>query len=315
MKKTRATMLLILCGLVSLSLTNNAGAQEAKPVVPTKPVARPVTNAGLPSVSPDGSRIAFISDRSGANDLFVIASNGTGEVQLTNTPENESLAGWARNGKHIFFSVFTNDLSTLYSIGLDGSEASRRREIGKYPGRSPIPSPDGKHVVYMAGTWTATRLMVAAMDGTQTKQLTDGSSIAWNTRWSPDGKRLAFTGRQESKGELAIFVMNADGSDRRQVTHVALEEGGAQVPVWSPDGKQVAFQVNNRTLKNDASLWIANVATGEARKLGVHDNAYLDETPSWFPDRKRIAYQSNRTGRMEIWVMNSDGSGRRQVTR
>jgi len=108
--------------------------------------------------------------------------------------------------------------------------------------------------------------------------------------------------------------MNADGSDRRQVTHIPAEEGGAQWPGWSPDGSQLVIQVNSRTKKGSAHIWIVNVATGEARKLAAHDQAYLDETPSWFPDGKRVAFQSNRSGRMEVWAMNVDGSRQRQVT-
>jgi dipeptidyl aminopeptidase/acylaminoacyl peptidase len=61
-------------------------------------------------------------------------------------------------------------------------------------------------------------------------------------------------------------------------------------------------------------IWIVDAATGAARKLAAHDQPYLDETPSWFPDGKHIAFQSNRTGRMEVWVMNADGSGQLQVT-
>jgi len=313
MKKSSLTILLIAGCLMCLTLTSVAWSQEKKPAVSQ----RPTVNAGLPHVSPDGSHIAFVSDRDGATDLFVISSNGTGKVQLTHTPEYESPAGWTRDSKHVLFSVYANDISTLYKIGLDGPSGNNPREIGRFSGRSPTPSPDGKRVVYMAGSWQATRLMVALIgtkEDQRPQQITDGSSSAWNTHWSPDGKWLAFTGRHDSQSDLAIFVMNADGSERRQLTHIAPEEGAAQWPVWSPDGKRVAVQVNSRSSKNSAYIWIVEVANGEARKLGVHDETYLDETPSWFPDGKRIAFQSNRTGQMEIWIMNIDGSGQLQVT-
>jgi TolB protein len=298
----------ILIGFCLVASVTSIGAQGTKPI----PSSHPVINGGLPIVSPDGSRIAFVSDRSGVTDLFVISADGTGEVQLTHTPEQENPAGWTKDGKQVLFSVFANDLSTLYAISVNGKG---RREIGKFSGRSPVPSPDGKRVIYMAGTWTATKLMVSTVDGSRSQQITDGSSIAWNSDWSPNGKRLAFTGRNGPKSELAIFVMNTNGAGLRQVTHIAPEEGGAQSPAWSPDGKKFALQVNNRASRNSAYIWIADVATGEARKLGLHDKSYLDETPSWFPDGKRIAFQSNRTGRMEIWVMNADGSRQLQVTR
>ena len=64
-----------------------------------------------------------------------------------------------------------------------------------------------------------------------------------------------------------------------------------------------------------AHVWLVDANTGAARKLAPHDRAYLDETPAFFPDGKRIAFQSDRTGRMEIWVMNVDGTGAKQVTK
>jgi TolB protein len=142
---------------------------------------------------------------------------------------------------------------------------------------------------------------------------------------SPDGSRIAFLSNRggsqdlfvikDSKDRLAVFVMNADGSGQRQVTRLTPEEGQAQWPVWSPDGRRLAIQVNDSNPQAHAChIWIVDVATGEARKLSAHSQSYLDETPSWFPDGKRIAFQSNRTGRMEVWVMNADGSGQRQVT-
>lgn len=271
----------------------------------------PVANGTLPNVSPDGLRIAFVSKRDGVDDLFVISANGKYEVQLTRTPESESFAGWTGNGKQVLFSVLSKDTCRLFAIDRDGKN---QRELGNVPGRAPMLSPDGKRLLYMAGTWTATLLMTSALDGSDAKQITDGSSIAWNAHWSPDGKRIAFTGRNGAKSELAVFVMNADGSGLRQVTNIAADEGGAQWPVWSPNGRRLAIQVNSRKQKNSAHIWIVDVATGSARKLGTHDQPYLDETPSWFPDGKRIAFESNRTGRMEVWVMKADGTGQRQVT-
>ena len=288
--------------LLLIALPSNVSAQKLAPA--------PVTNGGQPVVSPDGTRLAFVSNRGGAQDVFVISVDGTGETRLTHTPEAEGALGWTADGKRVLFSVFANDASRLYSIEPDGRN---QREIASVPGRAPTLSPDGRRLVYMAGTWTETRLMVSAADGSNARQINDGASIAWNSHWSPDGKRLAFTGRPDSTDGLAIFVMNADGSDRRQVTHFAPGEGRAQWPVWSPDGRELAIQANDLET-HSCHIWIVDAATGAARKLAAHTEPYLDETPSWFPDGKRIAFQSNRTGRMEVWVMNADGSGQRQVT-
>jgi TolB protein len=286
-----------------LALTSAGIARQQAP--------RAVSNGELPVASTDGKRIAFLSNRGGAQDLFVIAADGTGETQLTNTPEEEGNPAWTADGKRVLFSVFANDASRLYSIDPEGKNL---REIAAVPGRGLALSPDGKRLVYMAGGWTAMRLMLSSPDGSNAKQINDGTSIAWNVHWSPDGKRLAFTGHPpDSTSGLAVFVMNADGSGKRQVTHFAPTEGRAQWPVWSPDGRELAIQVNDLEA-HSCHIWIVDAATGKARKLAAHAEPYLDEAPSWFPDGKRIAFQSNRNGRMEVWVMNADGSGQHQVT-
>ncbi|HVT38210.1 MAG TPA: hypothetical protein VHE78_04160 [Gemmatimonadaceae bacterium] len=61
-------------------------------------------------------------------------------------------------------------------------------------------------------------------------------------------------------------------------------------------------------------MWIIELATGKLTKLTPHDEPYLDEAPAWFPDGTRLAIQSTRTGRMEVWVMRSDGAALSQVT-
>ena len=161
------------------------------------------------------------------------------------------------------FSVAGDATSRLLEIDFRGRGL---HELGTFPGRAPMLSPTGTHVLSMAGTWTATKLTVSRVDGAEPRGITDGSSIAWNCHWSPDGKRLA-------------------------------------------------VQVNSRSTKGSAHLWIVDVESGQAQKLAAHTEVYLDETPSWFPDGNRLAFQSNRTGRMEVWTMGVDGTGARQVTR
>jgi Tol biopolymer transport system component len=269
----------------------------------------PVTNGGAPAVSPDGSRIAFLSDRGGATDLYVISADGAGERRLTRTPEAESQPDWSGDGKEIWFTVFAGDSSRIFSIEPDGGH---QRLLGTVPGRAMRISPDGKRALSWIGTWTAMRLFVSDLDGSGSRQLTDGSGVVWGARWSPEGKRIAFADK-DSRGLLQIEVMNADGSGRRTVTHLPPSDGGAQMPSWSPDGAKLAVQASAKG--QPGHIWIVDISGGAATKLAAHDGPYQDEVPTWFPDGRRIAFQSDRTGRMEIWVMNADGSGARQVTK
>ena len=107
--------------------------------------------------------------------------------------------------------------------------------------------------------------------------------------------------------------MNADGSGAGALTVAAESEGGAQVPSWSPDGKTITFQSN--APNHSASIWRVDVATGVTSKILAHSEIFLDETPTWFPDGRRLAFQSTRSGRMEVWTVNADGSDLRQITK
>ena len=271
--------------------------------------AQPAIHGGAPAVSPDGSRIAFLSDRDGATDVYVVSADGTGERRLTHTLEEEGQPEWSADGKSIRFSVFADASSRIYSIDAGGGTP---KLLGSIPGRAMRVSPDGQRVLYWTGAWTAMKLFVSGLDGARARQLTDGSGVVWGARWSPDGKRIAFADR-DSNRILQVYVIDADGSDRRQVTRFAAADGSAQMPAWSSDGSRLAVQSGDKNIP--AHIWTVDLSSGAAKKLAPHDERYRDEVPAWFPGRDRIAFQSDRTGRMEIWVMDADGSSARQVTR
>jgi TolB protein len=154
-------------------------------------------------------------------------------------------------------------------------DGSGRRILASLPAKGFALSNDGGRIAYTVGTWTRNRIVVADRDGGHATAITDSSAGYFNLAWSPEGGRIA-------------------------VTRLAVQSG--------------AYDRQNPA-NSTAHLWTIDVASGAAKRLAPHPKPYLDETPSWFPDGNRIAFQSDRTGRMEIWVMNADGGRPRQVTR
>jgi TolB protein len=155
------------------------------------------------------------------------------------------------------------------------------------------------------------------VDGSHATAITDSSVGFFNLAWSPDDRRIAVA-RQDTAGDLQIWVMNAAGGEARALTRFAPADGRPQWPAWSADGRRIAIQsgIYDRTdpAKSTAHIWVIDVATGAATRLAEHAEPRLDETPSWFPDGRRIAFQSDRTGSFEIWVMSADGSRARPLT-
>ncbi len=267
---------------------------------------RPVSNT-LPSVSPDGSRIVFLSDRQGANDVFLMSVEGGDERQVAVGPIQR--ARWVGDGHEIILAGDGADSGRVFAITPD---SGNRHIIATVAGRSPVLSPDGKLVAYLVGPWTSTAIVVAKADGSAPRIVAGGRTTAWNPAWSPDSKRIAYTYGDSSR-VLQVHLVNADGTGDRAVTHVPREEGSAQVPAWSFDGQRLAVQVSNGRSRS-GHIWVVDLKTGHAQKLAPHAEPYLDEGPAWFPNGARIAFQTNRSGRMEIWIMKDDGSELRQLT-
>lgn len=266
-----------------------------------------VTSNGYPAVSPDGKRIAFVSDRDGVDNIFLIDADGTNERRLTT--RGGSKPDWATDGHTLLYAGIAADSGHVFSIAVGGGDA---RAVGTVAGRSPRLSPDGQHVAYMSGPWTGTALNVAHLDGSDSRRVAGGGATAWNAAWSPDSKRIAYTYGDSSR-LLQVHVVAVDGSGDVAVTHTSRADGSAQVPAWSADGNRLALQVNNLG-GGIAHIWVIDLATGQAQTLAAHEGKIIDEVPAWFPDGRRIAFMSNRSGRNEVWVMNADGTNLRQLT-
>ena len=132
----------------------------------------------------------------------------------------------------------------------------------------------------------------------------EGLVFAVEPAWSPNGRLIAFTSRRD--GRSHIYVMRADGTHVRQITHGKSDDGG---PAWSPDQRRIAFS-------RDRELFTVASAGGPVRKL---TRALGGEAaaPAWSPNGKLIAYDYRRPGfdSREIWVVGVDGVHPRIVTR
>lgn len=272
-------------------------------------------HASLPAASPNGRWIAFSSDRDSVWELYIVRSNGTGLRRLTRSEEEELDPGWAEGGRRVTYSLLNGDTLTLCSIGV-----GRGRDVRvhmRHVAKGTTLSNDGQHITYAVGSWTASHLMVADADGSNPLTLSDSTCGWFNMAWSPDDRRIAVT-RRDPEGELQVWLIAANGSEARPLTTFSRAEGRPQWPAWSPDGRRIAVQAGlydrNDPTKNVSDIWVIDVVSGKAKKITSRERPWLDETPTWV-DSNRIAFQSSRTGRFEVWMMNADGTGLRQITR
>jgi uncharacterized protein (TIGR01244 family) len=274
---------------------------------------RPPTNGGLPAVSPDGKWIAFIRNGEGVvAGLYVIGVDGAGEKRLGDAPQ--SMLAWLPDGSGVYYGTGQPmaDSSDIRARKLDGTESL----IQRIPGRDAVLTRDMSGIYASSGKFPNLGLVHIPVGTKEVHRLTNQPGMIFNIAINA-AEKLVFT-HADSSRNMQIYTLGP-GNQLKALTKFTESEGRPQWPSWSSDGKTVAVQVGrydrNNPAANSAHIWLVNIETGATTKLAAHEKAYLDETPSFFPDGKRIAFQSDRSGRMEVWVMNVDGTGARQVTR
>ena len=199
-------------------------------------------NHDNPIWSPDGKRIAFVSDKgAGAEVVAVINADGSGEEQITSDEIRAIHPKWAPDGESLIYCT-DDDLkppqknpSDIYLVDL--ATKTSKMVISGGTNTYPSYSPDGKRIVFrrMLGEMNS-EVFVADADGTNVRNLTNHPAFDGWPAWSPDGKRIAFSSNR--RANYQIHVMNADGTNVRLVANT---EGRATEPRWSIDGSKIYF--------------------------------------------------------------------------
>jgi Tol biopolymer transport system component len=235
--------------------------------------------------------------------------------RLTYSDEEKGAPDWTERGQRIAYTVTHGDTCELKTVAPDGGGT---RTLLTRVAKSMRLSGSGQRVAYTVGSWTRNRIWVASADGSQARAVTDSSAGYFNLAWSPDERMLAVA-HHDSTGALQIWLVNPDTVGKpRELVRLPASEGRPQWPAWSPDGGTIAFQAGNYVRddpsKSDAYVCVVDVASGRISKLRAHPRPWLDETPSWL-GRDHIAFQSTQTGPFEVWLMKSDGSAARPLTK
>lgn len=268
-----------------------------------------------PRFSPDGTRIAFASDRAfkGSYDIWVVDLGSGKLTQWTSGAADEYEPAWSPDGKEIAFVSGTGiNGTTIQAVSADG----KLRTVATAPTgarfNSPSWSPDGK-LAWVQFAGTKSRLMV---DGKPASTFDD--VFPFPASWLPGGRILYTgngkisvttleTGATEEIPFKAQFVLNRPPYARKHfdvdstAQHVVQ---GIVSPTLSPDGRQIVFEALNQ-------LWLMEVG-GKPQQLT--DDKFYKEDPAWSPDGKRIAYSSDKGGTEDLYLLDVATKAEKRLT-
>jgi Tol biopolymer transport system component len=157
-------------------------------------------------------------------------------------------------------------------------------------------------------------VIVAHLDGTGRTSLTGGVGFATNPAWSPDGNEVAFSTNRETNGTGPgeIYVVNADGSGLRAVTHGAPPNHFRFGPTWSQDGSRIAYLESNGTTSESADVWVVPVAGGEPRRLTMDGGP--KRGVAWQPGGSLVLYDhADASPAWGLWTVDTQSGMTRRL--
>lgn len=251
--------------------------------------------------------IAFASLKGDSKEVWVMDYDGANARQLSYNGGLNKFPEWSYDNKKLVY-VSLRPGGHSWELSLHEIEGGvRTLDMPSGYVASPAFSSDGR--IAISTRTESSRdadIFVASSDATRMRNITNFKGIDTSPSWSPTGTQIAFI--SDRSGTPQVWVMDADGSNvRRLIT----EGGHCDSPDWSPDGRFILYSWQAPTQwKHD--IYLVEVATAKIYQLtsGFGSN----ESPHWSPDGRHIAFQSTRTGSKQLFIMNADGKGLKQVS-
>lgn len=265
-----------------------------------------------PVWSPNGRFIAFSRFTSKEHQIYTIAANGGGLYRLfsTNIGPKHGELDWSPDGNSVaFVGQSSQGTSSIFLLSYHDRTARRITEPAALNRDwGPTFSPDGQSLAFVRTPETGLPekiLVIPAQGGESRVVVTFYNGILGPPAWTRDGQSLVFASGNEP-GLLRAPVFRGD-----QIT--SIDEAGK--PAWHPTIAREGYALAFQKVTQEISVWELNPNRGKPKTHGVVVSELgRNEAAQVSPNGKKIAFISNRSGSMELWISDRDGSNPFAVT-
>jgi len=229
-----------------------------------------------PKMSPDGTKIAYLSYKDRYSFLYVFDRNTGVSVPLSKEVGLNIAPAWSPDGAQLAQVLSKDGNNEIYLRNADGTNL-RRLTRNRDVDTSPAFSPDGSTIAFVSDRGGNPQIHVMDTNGDNARRLSFQGGSSYDPAWSPDGKYIAYVAEKKGEG-LEIYVMGADGSGARRITD---SQGSNESPSWSPDSRHLIYF---STRNGQKSLYNYTLETNEERRVPRLEMSC--EGPSWGPRRR-----------------------------
>lgn len=234
-----------------------------------------------PAWSPDGTRIAFVTDREGSYDIAILTSIGVENIVTVIEGEGRSQdrnPAWSPDGTRIAFNSNRDGNDEIYVMNADGSEVTRlTNDSGSdiQPGWSP----DGSKIVFVSTRTGNPDVFILDLADLEAEPLNISLNPAIDNEpaWSPDGSRIAYTSNRDNNEEIYVFTI---GQEPDTALNISNNTSSDFEPAWSPEGGRILF--TSQRLGNNNIVMINADGSGEVANISGEDDT-ADEEANWLP--------------------------------
>lgn len=235
-------------------------------------------NDADPAWSPDGTKIAFASDRRGNYDVYVMNADGTRVTQLTSEPRDDRYPAWSPDGTKIAFRGYAGAPprgSQIFTMRPDGTGAAPIPHTGG--GDQPSWAPDSRRIAFTDTDATPGPVLeVVDTASGAVSPLTSGASDRYPA-WSPDGTSIAFRRLDPTGQGREVWTISPAGSGARNLSGVL--GAPARSASWAPDARRLVF-VSYRDADHNQEIWLGSGdGSSPARQLTF--TTWNNEQPRW----------------------------------